>query len=318
MENPVKMDDLGVPLFSETSIWRSKKDTGKLKKYLIPWDRTSAHPCHRKGSHETSLVQQRIQDTLHQKKTLNLKNMGNIFFPRPKRYCWWPISRVYQLILVICTGFLLVGVVARWPGTAAWSIIPAAQSRLQTPVLRRCTRKAPGMRPKHQPVLVTTQESQTFDPTSNSLTMSGQGWLLGRSKCHRLRPSYPKPERYNSLMWLPRKFKCCPSWTAAPFNSLAIPSHPSIHSSPPRHTSCPNTPPRSLWRYSCRPEVARLFERNPNSIPKQVGLVCLLVLHQFSKKKHLSPSIAKKNCFVFSVVPSHEKIVSLTQQSLGQ
>ena len=28
MENPIKMDDLGVPLFSETSIWRFPKMVG--------------------------------------------------------------------------------------------------------------------------------------------------------------------------------------------------------------------------------------------------------------------------------------------------
>ena len=33
MENPIKMDDLGVPLFSETPIWSNKKLEGSWKSW---------------------------------------------------------------------------------------------------------------------------------------------------------------------------------------------------------------------------------------------------------------------------------------------
>ena len=112
MEHPVKMDDLGVPLFSETSIWRSKKDTGKLKKpsHSHGIDVTLIRVIERDHTKHHSFNQQ-IQDTLRWKKDHpTKKNKGQHLLPKTLRDTVdGKKPRVFQLILVICTGFLLVG-----------------------------------------------------------------------------------------------------------------------------------------------------------------------------------------------------------------
>ena len=37
MENPIKMDDLGVPPFSETSIWQQRMVQVVQNELFIPW-----------------------------------------------------------------------------------------------------------------------------------------------------------------------------------------------------------------------------------------------------------------------------------------
>ena len=162
-------------------IWRSKK----------------ADPCDRKGSHETSLVQQQIQDTLRRKKNHPTKKNGQHLLPKTQEILLMAKNPEFtQLILVICTGFLLVGVVARWPGARDRSlehnplrclsdVRPLAAPKMYQKSPRNVT-KTPACIGDNPRV------TNIFHPTSNSLTMSGQGWLLGRSKCHRLRPSLPQ------------------------------------------------------------------------------------------------------------------------------
>ena len=45
MENPIKMDDLGVPLFLETSMWQKDRADGDENVFEILWFTTIAVPA---------------------------------------------------------------------------------------------------------------------------------------------------------------------------------------------------------------------------------------------------------------------------------